>query len=75
MTVETIQAEILGLSPGERAKLIDVLWDSLSSPETRSREAAWAEESERRIDAVDAGALPARDAGHVFADLRRELRK
>jgi len=45
MSVATIQAEVLGLPPGERAKLIDVLWDSLASPELRSREAAWAEES------------------------------
>ena len=43
MSVATIQAEVLSLPPGERAKLIDVLWDSLASPEVASREAAWAE--------------------------------
>jgi putative addiction module component (TIGR02574 family) len=71
MSVATIQAEVLSLPPGERAKLIDVLWDSLASPEVTSREAAWAEESERRIDAVEAGTLRARDAGTVFSDLHR----
>ena len=75
MSIATIQAEVLRLSPGERVKLIDVLWDSLASPEVTSREAAWAEESERRIDAFEAGKLKARDAGTVFSDLRKDLRK
>ena len=75
MSVATIQAEVLSLPPGERAKLIDVLWDSLASPEVTSREAAWAEESERRIDAFEAGKLKARDAGTVFSGLRKDLRK
>ena len=75
MSVATIQAEVLGLPAHERAKLIDVLWDSLSMPEMKSREAAWAKESERRIDAVDAGKLPARDAASVFSELRKGLRK
>jgi hypothetical protein len=46
MSVATIQAEVLTLPPLERARLIDGLWDSLSSPEVRAREAAWAVESE-----------------------------
>jgi putative addiction module component (TIGR02574 family) len=74
MSVATIQNEILGLPATERAKLIDVLWDSLASPEMKAREAAWAEESERRIDAFETGQLKARDAQSVFSDLRRNLR-
>lgn len=75
MSTATIQDEVLGLPARERAKLIDVLWDSLSSPEMKLREAAWAEESERRIDAFEAGALKARDAQAVFTGLRKDLRK
>jgi putative addiction module component (TIGR02574 family) len=75
MSVATIQAEVLGLPAQERAKLIDVLWDSLSSPEVQSREAAWAEESERRIDAYETGKLAARDAATVFFELRNTLGK
>lgn len=75
MSVASIQDEILGLPARERAKLIDVLWESLSSPEVQLREAAWAEESERRIDAFEAGELKARDAQSVFSDLRKDLRK
>ncbi len=65
----------MSLPPEQRAQLIDALWDSLCSPDDKSREAVWAEESERRIDAFDAGKIAARDAGTVFSDLRRDLRK
>ncbi len=75
MSVAAIQNEMLGLPPQERAKLIDLLWDSLSKPEFKAREAAWAAESERRIDAFDAGKLNARDADEVFGDLKKTLRK
>ena len=75
MSLAALQAEVLNLPPRERAQLIDVLWDSLSSPEVRSREAAWTQESERRIDAFEAKKLTARDAGNVFSDLRKDLRK
>jgi putative addiction module component (TIGR02574 family) len=75
MSVTAIQNEILGLPATERARLIDVLWDSISAPEQHAREAAWAAESERRIDAYDAGKLTARDATEVFADLKKGLHK
>lgn len=75
MSVTAIQDEILGLPANERARLIDVLWDSISGPELKAREAAWAAESERRIDAFDAGRLTARDAAEVFADLKKGLPK
>jgi len=75
MSVTAIQDEILGLPATERARLIDVLWDSISAPEQQAREAVWAAESERRIDAHDAGKLTARDASEVFADLKKGLRR
>jgi len=75
VSAATIQTEVLTLPPAERAKLIDVLWDSLASPEVTSRENAWAQESERRIDAYEAGKLTARDAGSVLSDLRKDLRR
>lgn len=75
MKSAAIQAEMLNLPAVERVKLIDVLWDSLSTEEIKSREAAWAAESERRIDAFDAGKLKARDSKAVFHRLRKGLRK
>ena len=75
MSVTAIQAEILELPASERARLIDVLWDSISTPELKTRETAWAAESERRIDACDAGKLTAREATDVFAELKKGLPK
>jgi putative addiction module component (TIGR02574 family) len=75
MSGAAIQDEILKLSADERARLIEVLWDSRSTREIKEREAAWAGESERRIDAVDSGMLKARDAKTVFSDLRKPLKK
>ncbi len=75
MSVAAIRNEIPSLSPEERVKLIDLLWESLSEPELKSRETAWATESERRIDALDAGKLDARNAKEVLFDLRKTLRK
>ena len=75
MSIGTIKNEALALPAEERAKLIDLLWDSLSAPEIKERETAWAAESERRIDAFNAGKLGVRDAREVLADLRNSLKK
>ena len=75
MSVTAIQNEVLNLSAKDRAQLIDLIWASLSEPEIKAREAAWAAESERRIDACDNGKLTARDAADVFSDLKKNLRK
>jgi putative addiction module component (TIGR02574 family) len=75
MSVVTLQNELLNLPATERARLIDFLWDSLSEPELKLRDAAWAAESERRIDAYESGALKARDTQAVFAELKKGLGK
>jgi putative addiction module component (TIGR02574 family) len=75
MSITAIQDEILALPASERIRLIDALWDSVSTPQTPAREAAWAAESERRIDAYDAGKLTARDATEVFTALKKETKK
>jgi putative addiction module component, TIGR02574 family len=75
MRVTAIQSEVLNLSATERARLLDLIWDSLSEPELKARETAWAAESERRIDAYDSGTLTARPAADVFSELKKNLRK
>ncbi len=70
MSITAIRDEVLGLPAPERAKLLDLLWNSLSEPTLAAREAAWATESERRIDAFETGQLKARDAKDVLAELR-----
>ena len=75
MSSATIQKELLKLPATERARIIDVLFDSLSTEEVETREAAWVKESERRVDAVEAGRLKTRDAKTVFSELRNRLKK
>lgn len=75
MSVTAIQDEILGLPAPERARLLDLLWGSFAKPEQQAREATWAAEAERRIEAFDVGKLTARDATEIFSDLKKGLPK
>ena len=52
---QSVIADALALPPLERAEVIDRLYQSLRSEREREMESAWAEESERRIDAYLAG--------------------
>jgi hypothetical protein len=73
MKPEEIEAAALKLDPKGRARLAGRLLDSLDtlSPEENAR--LWAEEAQRRLDALDAGALGARSADEVFEDARTHL--
>lgn len=75
MSFETIQAEISRLSSTERAKLIDILWESLDEKQVQSIELKWAAESETRIDAVDRGELETHDGPSALWELRSSLPK
>lgn len=75
MSLQSIQREIFQLNPTERARLIDLLWESLDEARIREVEAKWASESEDRIDAYDRGDLPAVDGTAALDDLRSSLRK
>jgi putative addiction module component (TIGR02574 family) len=75
MSLQSIQREIFQLDPTERARLIDLLWESLDEARIREVEAKWASESEDRIDAYDRGELPAVDGTAALDDLRSSLRK
>lgn len=59
MTLETLQAEVLRLSPADRAKLLDRLIASLDVD--AGVEAAWdqlADEREQELEAGSANAVP-----------------
>ena len=75
MSLTTIQKEIVHLSSAERAKLIDLLWESLDEERVKEIEAKWAAESEERIDAVDRGELQTIDGPTALRELRSSLRK
>ena len=70
MSLTSIQEEIPQLDPSERAKLIDLLWESLDDERAREIEAKWAAESEDRIDAYERGELAAVDGPSALRDLR-----
>jgi len=75
MSLTSIQQEIVRLSSAERAKLIDILWESLDEERIREIEVKWAAESEERIDAVDREELQTIDGPSALRDLRSSLRK
>jgi len=75
MSLTTIQEEISRLSSTERAKLIDILWESLDEARVKEIEGKWATESEDRIDAVDRGELETIDGPSALQDLRDSPRK
>jgi len=73
MKPEEIEAAALKLDPKGRARLAGRLLDSLEalSPEENAR--IWAEEAQRRCEALDAGTLSSRSADEVFRDARARL--
>ncbi len=75
MSLASIQKEIIQLNPTERAKLIDLLWESLDETRVTEIEARWAAESEDRIDAFERGELAAVHGPAALRDLRSSLRK
>ena len=75
MSLASIQEEIIQLDPNERAKLIDMLWESVDETRVKEIEAKWAAESEDRIDAYERGELAAVHGPTALQDLRSFLKK
>lgn len=75
MSLTSIQEEISRLSSVERAKLIDILWESLDEARVKEIETQWAAESEERIDAVNRGELQTIDGPSALRDIHDSLRK
>jgi putative addiction module component (TIGR02574 family) len=73
MSIEELEAAALKLAPKDRARLAERLLDSLEQLSAEENARLWAEEAQRRSDAVDAGALPSRAAEDVFRDARTRL--
>jgi putative addiction module component (TIGR02574 family) len=63
--------DALRLGPVERAELIERLFHSFDRTGDRRVDAAWAEETESRIDAYDAGRIPADSAEAVLARINQ----
>lgn len=73
MTRTELETKVLALPEEDRVRLVELLWESLTPPDMQTRSKRWAAESERRLDAVQAGQLPSIDAAKVFQELRKSL--
>lgn len=64
-----ILREALGLSPTDRAELVEQILASFEFPARRDIDAAWSKESEERVDAYERGEIGASPANEVFKDI------
>ena len=69
-----LEQQVRSLPPKDRARLAELLLESLQGPPLSDVEAAWNREIEVRIAAYDHGDLQAFSAENVFAEARRNTR-
>jgi len=69
-----LEQQARALSPNDRARLAEVLLESLQDTPLSEVEAAWNREIEERIAAYDRGDFQAFAAEDVFAEARRKTR-
>ncbi|OFZ88872.1 MAG: addiction module antitoxin RelB [Betaproteobacteria bacterium RIFCSPLOWO2_12_FULL_62_58] len=69
--LKELEAQARSLSPEERARLAELLLESLTEAPLADIEEAWGREIEQRVAAYDRGELPTFSAESVFAEARR----
>ena len=69
---ERVLASAVGLPPIERAELVEGILSSFVFPARAEIDAAWARETEARIDAYDRGALTSVPAAMVFEKIKKQ---
>jgi putative addiction module component (TIGR02574 family) len=69
-----VEQQARTLSPEERARLAEVLLESLQDGALREIEAAWQQEIEERVAAYDRGEVKTYAADEVFAEAKRLIR-
>jgi putative addiction module component (TIGR02574 family) len=73
-TLKELEAQARSLSPEERARLAEMLLESLRDAPLAEIEKAWEVEIAERSAAYDRGELPTFSAESVFAEARRLAR-
>jgi putative addiction module component (TIGR02574 family) len=73
-TLNDLEKQARALSAEERAKLAELLLESLREASVAEIEAAWDREIEDRVAAYDRGELKTVSAEDVFAEARRLAR-
>ena len=74
ITLSKVEREARELPADDRARLVDVLIETLREAPLREIEAAWQREIEERVAAYDRGEIQTHDAADVFAEARRIAR-
>lgn len=72
--LKELEQQAQALTPEERARLAEVLLESLQDAPIAEIEAAWDREIEQRVAAYDRGELQTFSAEDVFAEARRLAR-
>ena len=70
-SLSELEQQARSLSPDDRARLAEILLESLQGPPLFEIEATWSREIEELIAAYDRGDLQAYSAEDVFAEARR----
>lgn len=73
MTIEELEVAALGLDPRSRARLAERLLESLESLSPDENARIWAEEAQRRAEALESGTLASRPADAVFREARARI--
>jgi putative addiction module component (TIGR02574 family) len=74
VSLSDLEQQVRSLSPEDRARLAELILESLREPRLVEVEAAWNREIEERVAAYDRGELKAISAEDVFAEARRLAR-
>jgi putative addiction module component (TIGR02574 family) len=72
---DDIMKDALALPPGARAMLADHLLESLDWEQQKQIDAIWAEEAERRAQAIDEGRVKLIPGDEVLAELRARVKE
>ena len=75
MAIEAVIEQALKLSSEERAKLVELLLDSLDEADDPGHEAAWAEVIDRRLQDIAADRVELIDAADAMAQARAAARR
>ena len=73
MTIQELEAHLLGLEIGERARLAEVLLQSLEGLTQAENERLWEEEELRRKEEIEMGKVALRPMEDVMRDIRARL--
>ncbi len=74
-SLHQVEAQALQLSPQDRARLAEVLWQSLDDATSDGVAQAWHEEIGRRVQALDAGQCDLVASDVVMVGLRARLNR